>query len=146
MEYVRGKTLKEELQKGALSLKAALYTGSDIAAALEVAHQLGIVHRDLKPSNVIITPQGHVKVMDFGLAKRLPRVGTVNSDEKTLTTSITKPRAPVGTLTYMSPEQLRGEPVDTRSDIFSFGVLLYEMLTGTHPFKKLSPWIRPARS
>ncbi|MDA2925329.1 protein kinase, partial [Acidobacteria bacterium AH-259-L09] len=136
MEYVQGTTLKEKLAEGPLALKGALRKAAEIAEALEAAHKHDIVHRDLKPSNIMLTPEGHVKVMDFGLAKRLVPVEGLGSQEQTISASLTKMGATLGTLAYMSPEQFRGEDVDTRSDIFSFGVTLYEMLTGVHPFKK----------
>ncbi|MDA2937954.1 protein kinase, partial [Acidobacteria bacterium AH-259-A15] len=124
---------------GPLPLKEVLQTASEIAEALEEAHKKNIIHRDLKPSNIMLTEQGHVKVMDFGLAKRLLPAEGVGSQEQTITASLTKTGATLGTLAYMSPEQLRAEEADTRSDIFSFGVTLYEMLTGVHPFKKAQP-------
>ena len=136
MEYIQGETLKDKLAKGPLPLKDALEKAAEIAEALEEAHKQGIVHRDLKPSNVMLTPQGHAKVMDFGLAKRLVPTEGVDSQEEA---SLTKTGMTFGTLTYMSPEQLRGEDVDTRSDIFPFGIVLYEMLTGVHLFKKDTP-------
>ncbi|MDA2935310.1 protein kinase, partial [Acidobacteria bacterium AH-259-D05] len=134
MEYIQGETLQEQLAKGPLPLKDALRTSVEIAEALEGAHKSNIVHRDLKPSNIMLTPEGHVKVMDFGLAKRITRVE--GQDEEEITTKLTKDDSILGTVPYMSPEQLRGQEVDARSDIFSFGVALYEMLTGVHPFKK----------
>ncbi len=136
MEYVRGHTLKDKLAKGPLPLNDAIEKAVEIAEALEEAHKQGIVHRDLKPSNIMVTPQGHVKVMDFGLAKRLVPAEGVGSQAETLTGSLTKTDTTMGTLAYMSPEQLRGEEVDTRSDVFSFGVVLYEMMAGVHPFLK----------
>ncbi|MDA2925766.1 protein kinase [Acidobacteria bacterium AH-259-G07] len=139
MEYVQGETLKEKLADGPLPLKDVLQKATEIAEALEAAHKQNIVHRDLKPANIMLTPQGHVKVMDFGLAKRLTPVEGLDSQEKTLTASLTKTGVTLGTLAYMSPEQLRGEDVDTRSDIFSFGIVLYEMLSGVDPFKKSQP-------
>jgi len=132
MEYVQGETLKDKLAAGPLPLKDALEKATEVAEALEEAHKQGIVHRDLKPSNIMLTPQGHVKVMDFGLAKR---VTPVEGQEQEITTALTKQGATLGTVPYMSPEQVRGQEVDTRSDIFSFGVVLYEMLTGVNPFK-----------
>ncbi len=136
MEYVEGQTLKERLADGPLPLKQALETAMQIAGATEKAHGKGIVHRDLKPSNVMLTPEGHVKVMDFGLAKRLPAAGEANSQEQTTTANLTRTGTTLGTLAYMSPEQLRGQGIDVRSDIFSFGVMFYEMITGVHPFLK----------
>ena len=139
MEYVQGETLKDKLTDGPLAMKDALQKAAEIAEALEAAHKQTIVHRDLKPSNIMFTPEGHAKVMDFGLAKQLFSAKDVESQEQTITASLTKTGATLGTLAYMSPEQLRGKDVDTRSDIFSFGVVLYEMLTGTHPFQKSAP-------
>ncbi len=135
MEYVEGKTLKDKLDEAPLPLKEALPTAVEIAEAVEKAHQKGIVHRDLKPSNIMLTPEGHVKVMDFGLAKRVAAEGS----EQEITSALTTEGSALGTVPYMSPEQLRGKRVDTRSDIFSFGVVLYEMLTGVHPFRKSQP-------
>ncbi len=130
MEYVDGQMLSDRLQTGALPVREALQIASDVSEALEEAHDKGIIHRDLKPANIMLTRKGHAKVMDFGLAKRLtPRA---DSQEE----SITRSGTVLGTLAYMSPEQLRGEPVDARSDLFSFGVVLYEMLAGAHPFRK----------
>jgi len=132
MEYVQGETLKDKLAQGPLPLKDALEKATEVAEALEEAHKQGIVHRDVKPSNIMLTPQGHVKVMDFGLAKQVTHV---EGQEQEITTALTKAGSTLGTVPYMSPEQVRGHPVDTRSDIFSFGVVLYEMLTGVNPFK-----------
>ena len=132
LEYVRGQTLREKLAEGPLALREAWQIASQIAAALGEAHQRGIVHRDLKPTNIMLTPDGHVKVMDFGLAKQLIHA---EGQEQSLT-GMTKTGTTVGTLPYMSPEQVRGQKVDTRSDLFSFGVMLYEMLTGEHPFRR----------
>ncbi len=136
MEYVRGTTLDEGFKKGVPPpLEKVLKTALQIAEALEAAHRKDIVHRDLKPANIMLTPEGHVKVMDFGLAKRV----TVQDPEQEITASLTKEHSTVGTIPYMSPEQLAGKPVDTRTDIFSFEVLVSEMLTGVHPFKKVLP-------
>jgi serine/threonine-protein kinase len=133
MEYIQGTTLKEKLAEGPLPVKEALEKATEIAEALEAAHKQEIVHRDLKPSNIMLTPQGHVKVMDFGLAKQ---VTPVEGQEQEITTALTKQGSTLGTVPYMSPEQVRGQEVDTRSDIFSFGVVVYEMLSGVNPFKK----------
>ena len=133
MEYVQGETLKDNLAEGPLPLNDALEKATEVAEALEEAHKQGIVHRDLKPANIMLTPQGHVKMMDFGLAKR---VTPAEGQEQEITTALTKRGSILGTVPYMSPEQVRGQEVDTRSDIFSFGVVLYEMLAGVHPFKK----------
>ncbi len=133
MEYVQGATLKDSLAKGPVKLKKALEIAVEIAEALAEAHEKKIVHRDIKPSNIMLTGSGHVKVMDFGLAKRLP---SSEDEEQEQTTDLTQEGSALGTVPYMSPEQIRGQPVDTRSDIFSFGVMLYEMLTGVNPFRK----------
>jgi dienelactone hydrolase len=135
MEYVEGESLKDRLTKGPLPLGETLRLASEIAEALEEAHWRHIIHRDLKPANVMLTRTGHVKVMDFGLAKRLLSAEQAATEEETLT-ELTRTGTTVGTLAYMSPEQLQGHPVDHRSDIFSFGDLLYEMITGVHPFRK----------
>jgi len=132
MEYVVGKTLTERLSEGPLTLTEALQLASEIAEGLEKAHNQGIVHRDLKPANIMITSEGHAKVMDFGLAKSLKAPEGV---EEQVTAPLTQEGSTLGTLYYMSPEQIRAEPMDTRSDIFSYGVVLYEMLSGEHPFR-----------
>jgi len=137
MEYVEGVTLNEKMAAGKLPLKVALQTVLEVAEALEIAHGRGIVHRDLKPANIILTPQGHVKIMDFGLAKRiLPSEDWLT---QTRTQSLTEEGAIAGTVAYMSPEQARGAPVDGRSDIFSLGIILHEMVVGKHPFSKPTP-------
>jgi len=140
MEYIEGSTLKDKLEEETIPLRDAVRVTLEIAEALENAHKTGIVHRDLKPANIMITPQGHTKVMDFGLAKRiLPGTGT-ESTTKTLTqATITEQGSIAGTLAYMSPEQAKGENVDARSDIFSLGIILCEMISGKHPFSKPSP-------
>ncbi len=136
MEYVRGTTLDEGFSKKVPPpLEKVLQTALQIAEALGAAHRKGIVHRDLKPANIMVTSEGHVKVMDFGLAKRV----AAEDPEQELTAALTAEGTTVGTVPYMSPEQLSGKPVDTRTDIFSFGILLSEMLTGVHPFKKGRP-------
>ncbi len=136
MEYVSGVSLKDKLAAGPIPVREALQIATEVAEALQEAHRQRIIHRDLKPSNVMLSPQGHVKVLDFGLAKVL-RAGDVLPDSKEPTT-VTEPGVAVGTLGYMSPEQLRGRSVDARTDIFSLGVLLYEMLAGANPFRRPS--------
>jgi tetratricopeptide (TPR) repeat protein len=136
MELVEGEALGKRLDHGALSLRQALDIGRQIAEALEAAHGKGIIHRDLKPSNVQLTPEGKAKLLDFGLAKVLEVAGA-SSDVATLATvpaDLTRAHTMVGTVPYMSPEQLRGELLDQRSDIWSLGCVLYEMLTGKRPF------------
>jgi eukaryotic-like serine/threonine-protein kinase len=129
MEYVPGITLADKLRAGALSEKEILAIAEQIAKALDRAHHIGIVHRDLKPGNIMITSTGEVKVLDFGLSLLLKP-----ANEAALAETITIPLRPIGTLPYMAPEQLRGEPLDARCDIYAVGVVLYEMTTGRRPF------------
>ena len=134
MEYVAGQTLKEKLVEGLLPIAECLRIASEIAEALDKAQEKGIVHRDLKPANIMLTSGGHVKLMDFGLAKRA--TGAQEDTQQVDMTKLTREGSTLGTVPYMSPEQLKGEDVDTRSDIFSFGIILYERLAGVHPFIK----------
>jgi dienelactone hydrolase/predicted Ser/Thr protein kinase len=128
MEYVPGISLAHKLKSGPLSATEAFTLGAEVASALEEAHERSIVHRDLKPGNIIITPKGRAKVLDFGLAKLL---GTAED----LTQSLPESHGPVGTPLYMSPEQAEGKPVDSRTDLWSLGVVLYESLSGRAPFQ-----------
>jgi len=136
LELVEGETLAERLARGPLEAEEALGIACEIADALEAAHEIGIVHRDLKPANVKVTPAGKVKVLDFGLAKAL--AGDTSSPDishsPTITAAATRDGVVIGTAAYMSPEQARGKPVDKRTDIWAFGVVLYEMLTGRQAF------------
>jgi tRNA A-37 threonylcarbamoyl transferase component Bud32/Flp pilus assembly protein TadD len=139
MEYVEGKTLDELIGRKGLKLNEALKYAVQIADALAKAHAAGIVHRDLKPGNVMVTGDGRAKVLDFGLAK-LTEAAPVSQDGTTQTEHpATESGMIVGTVAYMSPEQAEGKKVDARSDIFSFGSLLYEMVTGRRPFRRDSP-------
>jgi len=138
MEYVEGKTLHVKMEEEPLSLRDALRIALEIAEALDAAHKKRIVHRDLKPANIMITPQGHAKVMDFGLAKRVLPGGEKELSQTLTKSSITEAGSIAGTISYMSPEQARGEDIDAKSDIFSMGIILYEILTGGHPFSKPS--------
>jgi serine/threonine protein kinase/tetratricopeptide (TPR) repeat protein len=138
MEYVEGQTLNEKMEKEPFSLADTLRISLEITEALEKAHKRGIVHRDMKPANIMITPQGHAKVMDFGLAKRVLPGGEQELTRTLTQSSITEAGAIAGTISYMSPEQARGEEIDSKSDIFSLGIIIYEMLTGGHPFSKPS--------
>jgi eukaryotic-like serine/threonine-protein kinase len=137
MELVEGETLGERIQAGGLPLEEALSLARQIVAALEAAHDKGIVHRDLKPGNIKITPQGIVKVLDFGLAKVAPTAasGGMSENSPTLSMAATQAGVILGTAAYMAPEQARGLNVDKRADIWAFGVVLYEMLTGRRLFK-----------
>jgi eukaryotic-like serine/threonine-protein kinase len=135
MEYVEGETLRERLGGGALAVPAALAIALQIARGLAKAHQANIVHRDLKPENVIIGENEHVKLLDFGLAKLGVDAATPSALEAAETeTNLTREGKLLGTPGYMSPEQARGQEVDARTDVFAFGVVLYEMLTGQRPF------------
>jgi eukaryotic-like serine/threonine-protein kinase len=133
MEYVEGTPLDRLIPAKGLPLNEALAYAAQIADALSAAHAAGIVHRDIKPGNIVITPAGRVKVLDFGLAKLVERAG---SEEATVTAeTATRAGVIVGTVAYASPEQIEAKPVDARSDVFSFGAVLYEMLTGRRPFQ-----------
>ncbi len=133
MEYVPGNTLAERLATGAMPEKEVVALGMQIAAAMEEAHSRGIVHRDLKPRNIAITARGQAKVLDFGLAKLLPKMNEVTSE------TLTDTQAGAGTLPYMPPEQLQGEPVDARADIYTIGAVLYEMATDRRAFPQELP-------
>src|SRR5215813_12964017 len=137
MELVEGETLAERLRRGAVPPQEALRVAREICDALEAAHQRGIIHRDLKPANVKITPDGKTKVLDFGLAKALENTpGNANlSNSPTLTIDGTNAGMILGTAAFMAPEQAKGLAADARSDVFSFGCVLYEMLTGRQPFQ-----------
>ncbi len=140
LEYVEGETLAERLDRGPIPVEEALEIAAQIAAGVQAAHDAGVIHRDLKPDNIKLTPAGEVKILDFGLARAegSSSSGVALSESPTLTSatprSPTMPGAIMGTAAYMSPEQARGRPIDKRSDIWSFGVVLFEMLTGANPF------------
>ena len=139
LELVPGETLAERLRRGPLPISEALDLARQIADAVAAAHDNGVIHRDLKPANIKITPDGQIKVLDFGLARfaeaEPDAVGTGVSDSPTLSAHATRVGVILGTAAYMSPEQARGRTVDKRTDIFSFGAVLYEMLTGRQLFK-----------
>jgi serine/threonine-protein kinase len=135
MEYVEGETLSKLIKNGPPEFDQIIAFSLQIADALDEAHSKGITHRDIKPDNVMTTPRGQIKVLDFGLAKiRQPARMPANEEDETVQTMGTAPGIVVGTLNYLSPEQVRGQEVDHRTDIFSFGIVLYEMATGRQPF------------
>lgn len=132
-EYIEGETLRERLSRGALAPTEALDIAAQIASALRAAHEAGIIHRDIKPENVMLRPDGYVKVLDFGIAKLAPRASAEGNGQNGSTVR-THPGLIIGTDRYMSPEQARGQEVDTRADMWSLGCVLYEMLSGGPPF------------
>src|ERR1700730_16682716 len=133
-EYISGLSLDNKLAAGALSEKEVMGLGIQLAQGLGAAHEQGIVHRDLKPANLRLTSDGRLKILDFGLAQLMPHASEVG-----VTATLTESQEVTGTLPYMAPEQLRGEPAEARTDIWAAGAVLYEMATGHRPFEERAP-------
>ena len=137
LQLIEGPTLAERIAQGPIPVEDALKIALQITEGLEAAHEKGVIHRDLKPANIKITPEGQVKILDFGLAKALEGEAPESSlsQSPTLTAAATQAGVILGTAAYMSPEQAKGQPVDKRADIWAFGVVLYEMVTGRRAFE-----------
>src|SRR6185436_14842838 len=144
MQYIEGETLAECMEREPLDLSTALTIAEQAAEGLAEAHARGIVHRDIKPQNMMLTQRGQLKILDFGLAKQMLSSDSVDNEAPTQEL-LSTPGHVVGTMPYMSPEQVRGEPLAPSSDIFSLGITLYEVLAGKHPFRDKSAAVTMSR-
>jgi serine/threonine-protein kinase len=144
MQYIEGETVSEKMKREPLSISSTLAIVEQAAEGLAEAHAQGIVHRDIKPQNMMLTRRGQLKILDFGLAKQVP-AGDLVDDEAPTQELLSTPGRVIGTVPFMSPEQLRGEPLAPSSDIFSLGIMLYEMLAGKHPFEDKSAAVTMSR-
>ena len=135
MELLEGESVRDTIRQGVVSTEKILEFALQISDALEAAHAMGIIHRDIKPANLFITGRGNAKILDFGLAKVAPTPRANSSETATIEDALTDAGSPLGTVSYMSPEQVRAQNLDARTDLFSFGIVLYEMATGKQPFR-----------